>query len=287
MSDINSETKVYGVIGDPIGHTLSPMLHNAVFKANGINAIYLPFHVKPDELSGAIEGLKSLQLGGLNVTVPHKEQAVYYVDATPNGLDRAIGAVNTLVLLQGKVLGFNTDGLGFLDDLEEQFNMDLKDKSAVVLGAGGAARAVTFSLIQAGVTHLYIHNRTHERAKGLVKYLVSHFNDLHVQIYAISSIDEIKIQSVDLMVNCTTCGMHEHDPHPVNPDILDKTKTVYDLIYAPRETMLLKEARRHDIPSANGIGMLLHQASIAHRLWFPEVDKKQIYSIMKKAFEAS
>ena len=281
--NIGGKTAVYGVIGDPIQHTLSPMLHNAVFAHRGVDAVYVPFHVGPDSLFGAIDGFRSLGVKGLNVTVPHKEQVMHYIDTTPNLVDRAIGAVNTLVLTDGRVLGFNTDGVGFTADLKDQFAFDPEGRSALVIGAGGSSRAVIFSLLEAGLQKLRVFNRTVDRAKGLVEYAFQYFPDRDIE--AVVSIDEVP-GKMDLVVNCTSCGMGENDPFPIDPDVLKKAARVYDLIYAPQETKLLHEAKRRNIPSANGIGMLIHQACVAHRLWFPEADRTEVYSVMRKAYES-
>lgn len=146
---IDGKTAVYGVIGDPVSHTLSPALHNAVFQHRNINAVYLPFHVKEDDLPLAMEGLKAMGVSGINITVPHKQQAVHYVDAMIRPIDKAIGAINTIVFSDGRMLGANTDGLGILEDLTQQFNFKAAGASVLVLGAGGASRAVAFALAEA------------------------------------------------------------------------------------------------------------------------------------------
>ena len=281
--EINGKTLLYGVIGHPIKHTLSPVLHNAVFAHRGVNAVYVPFEVLPDHLYGAIEGFKTLGIKGLNVTLPHKEQALHYIDTVASPLDKAIGAVNTLVMLDGRALGFNTDGPGFLYDLKDQFGFMPEGKSALVIGAGGSARAVVFSLLEAGLQKLLIFNRTADRAKGLAEYAFQYFPDRDIE--AVVSIDDVPAKT-DLAVNCTSCGMSEQDPFPIDPDVLDKVKRVYDVIYAPAETKLTIEARRRGIPHSNGIGMLIHQAVAAHRLWFPDADRTELYTVMRRAYEA-
>lgn len=280
---INGKTAVYGVIGQPIQHTLSPALHNAVFAHRGVNAVYLPFEVSPDNLYGAVDGFRSLGIRGLNITLPHKEQAMHYIDSTPNLVDRAIGAVNTLVLAEGRSLGFNTDGPGFLNDLKDQFAFEPEGRTVLVIGAGGSARAVVFSLLEAGVQKLCLFNRTADRANGLKEYAFQYFPDREIE--AVVSIDDLP-EKIDLAVNCTSCGMNEQDPFPIDPDVLTRTSKVYDLIYAPAETKLLQEARRRNIACSNGIGMLIHQACIAHRLWFPDADRQEIYAVMRQAYEA-
>jgi shikimate dehydrogenase len=280
---IDGKTSVYGVIGYPVKHTLSPILHNAVFEHRKVNAVYLPFEVAPDNLYGAIEGFRSLGIKGLNVTIPHKEQVMHYLDTTPNLVDRAIGAVNTLVLTEGRALGFNSDGPGFLRDLKDQFAFEPEGRTALLIGAGGSARAVAFSMLEANLQKLYIFNRTPDRARGLAEYAAQYFPDRDIE--AVVSIDDIPA-GVDLAVNCTSCGMNEQDPFPIDPDVLTKVARVYDVIYVPEETKLLAEARRRGLPVSNGIGMLIHQACVSHRLWFPDADRLELYAVMRGAYEA-
>lgn len=280
--DINGKTVVYGIIGHPVKHTLSPLLHNAVFAHRCVNAVYVPFEVAPDNLFGAVDGFRTLGIKGLNVTLPHKEQVMHYLDTTPNLVDKAIGAVNTLVMTDERVIGFNTDGMGFIADLKDQFAFEPEGRSALVIGAGGSARAIVFSLLEAGIEKLYIFNRTADRAKGLAEYAFQYFPDRTIE--AVVSIDDVPAK-VDLAVNCTSCGMGEKDPFPIDPDILKKITRVYDVIYSPVETKLLQEARRRGITCANGIGMLIHQACVAHRLWFPDADRLEVYTVMRKAYE--
>ncbi len=283
MTSINGQTQVYGVIGDPIAHSFSPHLHNAVFKARGINAVYVPFHVKADDLPGAIEGFKSLGIKGLNITLPHKEQSVHYLDNIPSSMDKVTGAVNTIVVSEGRSMGFNTDGSAFVEDLKAQFNLNPRDKKAILIGAGGAARAIAFALLGAGLDELFIFNRTPERADGLAKYLAQYFDDRRIQ--SILSIEDKGVEEIDLLVNATSCGMGANDPLPINPDILTSIEAYYDVIYSPLETKMVLKAREHKIKACGGIGMLIGQAVNAHVLWFPEVDKLEVRRIMQEAFD--
>ncbi|MFT5206871.1 MAG: shikimate dehydrogenase, partial [Candidatus Omnitrophota bacterium] len=219
MTLINGQTRVFGVIGDPIAHSFSPHLHNAVFKARGINAVYVAFNVKPDDLPSAIEGFGALGIQGLNITIPHKEQSVHYLNNIPSSMDKVIGAVNTIVLDEGRTMGFNTDGAAFLEDLKTQFDLNPIDKKAILIGAGGAARAIAFALLGAGLDELFIINRTPERADGLAQYLANYFDGKHIQ--SILSIEDKGVEDIDLVVNATSCGMGPNDPLPINPEILD------------------------------------------------------------------
>ncbi len=282
--DINGKTRIYGIFGYPIGHTLSPKLHNAVFKKRGLNAAYLPFEVKPDYISEAVEALKSLSIAGVNVTLPHKEAAANLADEVPNDVDRAIGAVNTLVLKNGQVLGYNTDGPGFLADLKEGMGFLPKDRRILMVGAGGAARSVAFYLLRDDCGELIIYNRTPERAKGLADYLCTFFPKARVR--SILSIEDLGTEKIDLVVNASSCGMKLDDPFPVNPDVFKLASYAYDLIYSPAETKFLVEAKKRKIRCSNGLGMLVRQAAYAHCLWFPDAAKETVTPLYREAYRS-
>lgn len=282
--DISGKTRIYGIFGYPVGHSLSPLLHNAVFRKKKIDAVYLPFEIRPDYLSEAIEAMRALGLAGVNVTIPHKEGAANYVDEVPQDIDRAIGAVNTIVAREGKLIGFNTDGPGFIEDLRDRFDFFAKGKAVLMVGAGGAARAVAFSLVREQCAQLLIYNRTPERAKGLAQYLGTFFPGRSIR--AVLSIEELQGEPLDLVVNATSCGMKADDPFPVNPEILQRARLVYDVVYAKSGTKLVREAQRLGVPAAEGSGMLVNQAALSQALWFPDADRHSIRAIMKEALEA-
>jgi len=281
--DISGSTKLFGIFGFPIKHTLSPKLHNAVFEKRKMDAVYLPFEVKPDDLFNAVGSIKSLGICGLNITLPHKEMMLEFIDEIPQDVDRAVGAINTLYLDGGTLKGFNTDGPGFLKDLKAQLDFDPEGRRVLMVGAGGAGRAVAFYLLQAQCEELIIYNRTHERAQGLAKYLSDYYPEK--TITTISSIEDLKINQIDLLVNASACGMKSGDPLPLNPEILNTTKAVYDLIYAPKETTLLKEAKKRKLPHSNGVGMLIYQACLSQSLWFSGSDESETFEIMREAYD--
>lgn len=282
--DIGGKTRLYGIFGYPIGHTLSPKLHNAVFRKRKIDAVYLPFEVKPDYISEAIEALKSLGIAGVNVTLPHKESAAKFADEIPSDADRAIGAVNTLVLKGGEALGYNTDGPGFLEDLKEGFGFRPKDRRVLMIGAGGAARSVAFYLLKDGCGELIVYNRTPERASGLAGYLAKFFPKGRVR--SVLSIEELGNDKLDLVVNASACGMKLDDPFPVNPDVFRLTELAYDVIYSPAETKFLVEAKKRKLRCSNGLGMLVRQAAYAHCLWFPDAPKEEVVSLFREAYRS-
>jgi shikimate dehydrogenase len=262
---VNAETQVYGIFGDPVRHTLSPLLHNAAFQKAGLNAVYLPFEVKEGTLGLAFEGIRSMGVRGVNLTIPHKEAAMDFIDEVPEDVDRCMEAINTVVNRDGQLYGYNTDGPGFLIALKEELHFDAHGKKILVLGAGGAARGAAFALARTGADTIWVHNRTHERAEGLVEVLDTHFPELDLD--ALASPEELIGENVDLVVNATAAGMKGNEEKPVDLEIFKKMTRVYDLVYSPAETPLLKKAKSLGMPAANGLGMLAAQAALSFELW--------------------
>ncbi|MBI3315732.1 MAG: shikimate dehydrogenase [Candidatus Omnitrophica bacterium] len=263
--NINSNTELYGVLGNPVNHSLSPLMHNAAFSRLHLNAVYLAFLVERPLLGLAFESVRSLGVKGVNITLPFKEEAVNFMDEIPEDIDRCIGALNTVVNRHGKLYGYNTDVPGFLAALKEELNIPLEGKSALVLGAGGAARSVVFALAKAHADQIFIHNRTPDRAEGLKNYLADFFAD--TEIRAIESPQALRGEKIDLVVNATACGMKREDPLPFDLKQLTGPAGVYDLVYSPSETGFLKEARRLGLKCANGLGMLATQGALSFELW--------------------
>lgn len=262
----DAETRLYGLFGDPVKHSLSPLLHNAVFREKGINAVYLAFHVRKDWLGLAFESMRSMNIGGVNLTIPHKEDAIEFVDDIPEDVDRAVGALNTVVNKDGRLLGYNTDVPGFLMALREELDFDAAGKSVVVAGAGGAARAVVFALARTGAERIFLMNRTADRAEGLSEYASTFFPKTEIEPMAP---DESEIKKVSLVVNATSLGMRAGDAMPVDIEKFGANTRVYDLVYSA-ETPLLKAAKKKGLRHADGLGMLVNQASIAFELWTGE-----------------
>lgn len=262
---IHADTRVYGIFGDPVHYSLSPMIHNALFHDLGINAIYTAFHVKKESLGLAFEAIRALEIPGVNITIPHKEAAAHFVDEIPEDLDRCVGALNTVVNRNGKLFGYNTDGKGFLTALHEELSFDPEGKTALVIGAGGAARGVVFALAQAHAEKILVYNRTWERAEGLGAYLEKHFPETEIQIPR--SLGAFQKENPALVVNATSCGMRETDPLPIDLASLSGSPSVYDLVYTPAETKFIKLARKMNFPCAGGLGMLAAQAAFSFELW--------------------
>ena len=263
--DINGETQIVGVIGWPVGHSLSPAMHNAAFKHLGLNWAYVAFEMPPDRLKQAIGGLRGLQMRGLNVTIPHKAGVVEYLDEVSETA-QILHAVNTITNGAGHQTGDNTDGPGFLRSLAEQ-DEEVAGKKVVLIGAGGAARAGGLALAQADVAELTILNRTVPRARQLATMVTQHSSLSSVLASGLDTPEVVR--GADIVVDCTPVGMHPHeDVPPVVPaDWLKRHQLVCDLTYNPRETVLLAAARRGGARPLDGTGMLVHQGAIAFELW--------------------
>lgn len=251
---ITSQTELYGVIGYPIRHSLSPVFQNALLKYAGINGVYLAFEVKPEDLKKAVLGFKAIGVRGINVTIPHKEAIMEYLDEI-DPVAQEIGAVNTVKFEEGKAIGYNTDWIGFLRALK-MLLPSIEGKRVLLLGAGGTARAVIYALLYEGAK-LYIWNRTKERALELVKK----FND---RLTAVSRPEEV-VEKVSLIVNTTSVGLKEEDPEIFDYSLITQEHTVVDVIY--RETKLIKRAKEIGAKYLDGLPMLLWQGIESFRIW--------------------
>ncbi len=258
---LSGRTRIYGIIGCPVEHSFSPLMQNAAFNALKIDARYLAFSVKPEQIPQAIAGIRALNIHGVNVTVPHKSSVISCLDEI-SPLAQLIGAVNTIKNVRGRLIGTNTDVSGFIRSLET-LNFSPKHKSIALLGAGGSARAVLAGLADAGASCIFIHNRTVGRAESLVTEFSQKFPDTQLKSVSVKTILETPL---DLLVNTTTVGM-ETDSSPLDLSQCRKIKHLADLIYSPPQTRLLKQAEELGIPAINGMGMLLYQGCDAFIFW--------------------
>lgn len=266
---LTARAKVAGIIGWPVSHSRSPQLHGYWLEKYGIDGTYIPLPVAPTNIETALRGLVALGLRGANVTVPHKEAVLRACDEV-DPLARRIGAVNTLqVGADGSLLGTNTDAFGFIQNLGMHSGWQAPDGPAVVLGAGGAARAACVALVDAGVEIVNIVNRTEERAAKLA-------NEISPYCRAVGWENrEDVLDKAALLVNTTKLGMTGQPELEIRLDALPTTATVYDIVYTPLETALLAQARARGNRTVDGLGMLLFQAQPGFQAWFgvcPEVD---------------
>ena len=269
MSSLSGNAKIAGVIGWPVAHSLSPRLHGYWLQTLGIDGAYVPLPVAPENISDALRALPKLGFAGANVTVPHKEAALAAVDEVSEIANR-IGAVNTLICKSdGTLYGDNTDAFGFIENLRAGAPSWRPDSGcALVLGAGGAARAVITALIDAGVTEISLSNRTLARAYDVAQYIGG-----NVAVVPWEARDTAA-EGVTLLVNTTTLGMTGKAPLEMDIRALADDAVVTDIVYAPLQTPLLASAHARGLTTVDGLGMLLHQARPGFEAWFsvrPEV----------------
>ena len=275
VPEIRGSTRIVGVFGHPVTHSLSPAMHNAAFAALDLPFVYVAFPVAPDALSPALRSLAALGIVGVNLTIPHKERALESMDAITEEA-RLVGAVNTVHCVDGRLIGDNTDGQGFFQPLAEA-GVDVAGQTVLILGAGGAARAVAYRLAREGAD-LVLANRTRERAERLAGEITS-LSDV-TRRAAVRVVDwnegvadnaELAdaLRTARVLVNTTRVGMFpdDHAMPPLPPDALSPTTLVYDLVYNPVETRLLREARRGGCATLTGVKMLVYQGAAAFQRW--------------------
>lgn len=260
---IDTATVMYGVFGDPIAHSKSPLMLNRAFAEKGLNAAYAAFHIKPGTLRDAVNGIRALGFRGVNVTIPHKLEVMDYLDHVDEHA-LAIGAVNTIVNKDGKLTGYNTDGIGYVRSLKEETHFQPKGKTVVLVGAGGAAKGIGYALIQEGVRKLIIANRTVEKAYDLAKDLEGLAETEGIPLTEIGSY----LKNSELVVHTTRVGMHPyiHDL-PFEPEHIHDGLLVSDIVYNPLNTLLLSEARLRGAKAHGGLGMFVYQGAYAFEYW--------------------
>ncbi|MGC2063067.1 MAG: shikimate dehydrogenase [Thermodesulfovibrionales bacterium] len=269
---ITGRTRTIGIFGYPVEHTLSPAMHNTAFEHLGLDYCYLPFLVRPDALQHAVEAIRALSLVGVNITVPHKEAVIPFLDEVSSEA-AFIGAVNTLVNKDGRLTGYNTDGRGFMLSLAAR-GIEVSGRKILVVGAGGAARAVSYYLSEKA-ERLAIYNRGREKLRQLV-------DDLSKVRANVSAVEELcGIEQFDIIVNATSLGLDPDDPLPFDPASLTGKHVVCDLIY--RKTPLLANAEKQGCIAVDGLGMLLYQGVLAFELWTSATAPVEV---MKKALLA-
>lgn len=283
---INSSTNLFALIGHPIKHSLSPVMHNAVFKGLGINAAYLCFDMRPQNFDNAIKGIRNLSgLSGFNVTIPYKEKIIHHLDKIYDdpGLAKTIGAVNTVKFQGGKFFGYNTDGAGFVQSLK-RLGFNPRNKSAIVLGAGGAGKALTISLAEEKISQLQIFDIDYKRALSLKNKIKKNYK---CKVDVAKNIKKLDMKSAQLLLNATPIGMHKKDALALPAKLLHKNLFVYDLVYNPegrKTTLLVQAARKKGLDAYDGIWLLVFQGIKALQIWFNnKLNTKTVESIIFKA----
>ena len=260
--NIKGSTNIVGLIGHPVEHSFSPPMHNAAFKALDMDYAYVAFDVDPSDLKSAIEGAQSLNIKGFNVTIPHKIEVMQYLDELDE-VAELIGAVNTIDFKNLK--GYNTDGIGAIKAIEEV--SPVKDKNIIVAGAGGASRAISFYLAKYGAGSITVLNRNEDKAQSLAGDILA--SDLidDVKSDSISKISSC-LKDADILVNTTPLGMHPNVEGSVaSSDDMHENLVVFDAVYNPHETLLLKEAAKAGAKPVYGIKMLLYQGAESFKIW--------------------
>jgi len=274
---IDARTELYGVIGNPVRHSLSPVIHNGVFRRLGRNAVYLAFEVK--NLEEALRGIRGLGVKGVSVTIPFKTKVIPFLDKV-EGLAKKIGAVNTIVNRGGKLIGYNTDCDGALEALEEK--IDLRGKRTILLGGGGAARAIGFGLREKDC-QLIVSNRSKKRGEALSRELKCHF-------LLMSSLFKMTAGELgaDILINATSVGMYPRQGEtPFPKKLLRKGMMIMDIVYEPLQTRFLREAKEKGCLTINGLEMLVRQGAAQLMIWTgikPEIGqiRRDLFKALKK-----
>ena len=275
---ISGKTRVCGVIGDPIEHTLSPIMHNAAFEALKLDYVFLAFKVKPAEVGNAISGMRALTIHGLNVTMPHKSTVINYLDEIDQA-SKTIGSVNTILNKAGRLFGFNTDGIGALKALREN-GVEPRGKKVLLLGAGGAARAKAYTLAQEA-DELVILNRTAKPATELTNLLKKAFNKKVIANALTPGTIKDNLVDSDVLINATSVGMKPNaNQTPVAPEWLKADLAVMDIVYSPVETKLAKDAKAVGAKVVSGVEMLIYQGAASFEIW---TSGKAPVEVMRKA----
>jgi shikimate dehydrogenase len=277
-----------GVFGDPVAHSLSPEMQNAALRGGEINAQYARFHIRSNELRSALRFLRNLDLVGVNLTVPHKIAGFGQIDEADESASR-VGAVNTIRVVDKRLVGSNTDGEGFLRAVRSEFSVDLRDLRVLIIGAGGGTgRAIAWQCALENCERLVLVNRTLGKANALAERLRSFFMEARVlgpaaRLEAVAweeSAVRLQLADIDLIVNATPLGMNPSDPAPIPGRLIAPHHMVFDCVYGPSKTALLRAAEQAGARSANGISMLVHQGALSFSIWF---DRDPPIDAMRKA----
>jgi shikimate dehydrogenase len=260
-------TKLIILLGNPLGHSISPPMHNRVFEKLALDYCYLPVQVSPENLQTVFIGLIKMNVAGFNVTIPHKIAIIEHLDAL-DPLAATIGAVNTICVKDGKTTGYNTDGEGFIRSLEEEGKISVRDKKIFLLGGGGAARAIAMTLAFRGAEKIFISNRTLAKAEALAAEINEKIRNCATAVEALPEYQTKTIKSCDILVNGTSLGMRPREEElPIGEEALFEHLVVADIVYNPRTTRLLALAEAKGCKIVHGLGMLIYQGAAGFKLW--------------------
>jgi len=264
----------YAVIGDPIDHSLSPNIHNAAFRHLKLDHSYIAYKISAGELAAGIDSLKKIKIAGFNVTIPHKIEIMKFLDDMDT-TSKVIGAVNTVSNENGKLKGYNTDMIGFLDPIKKK-NLAIKDSQVLLLGAGGAARAILTAMIKEKASKITIVNRTQENANKLADFAKKIGGN--VDAVSIQKANEL-VGDYKFIINSTSIGM-KNEPSPISTRNISKNSVVYDIVYQPINTDLIKKSKENGATIIYGYEMLLSQAACSFEIWHK---MEAPYDVMKNA----
>lgn len=285
--EVNGRTRLAGVVGWPLEHTLSPAMHNAAYEAMRLNAVYVPLPVRNEtELARLVSAIKVLPFMGFNVTMPFKQALMPLCDEVA-ALAELAGAVNTVHWVDGRLIGYNTDGRGLLESLEADASFTPEAKRVVLLGAGGAAAAAFAAFVVGKAARVAVVNRDVVRAEALVARLSSRLRATEAVAVSLSAGAEAEVRAADLVVNATPVGMHREDPSPIPASWLNPGQVVADMVYRPAVTALMREAEAAGARSLGGLGMLVSQGATAVDIWSGGEGVRAPRDIMRAAAEAA
>ncbi len=264
---IDTRTRLVGLLGQPLGHSLSPVMHNRAFRILGLNYCYLPIEVADEDLETVTAGIAKMNFAGYNVTIPHKIRIMDCLDAV-DPLARAIGAVNTVTIRNGRSTGYNTDGIGFVRSIEAAGRLSIKGQSVMLLGGGGAARAIAMTLARQGAARIAIANRTEAKAHSLAGDVNRQGRECCRAVPMEPPALETVLRHTDILVNTTSVGMHPREEECPLPDhLVHGGLAVCDIVYNPRQTRLLDIARQKGCRLVEGLGMLVYQGAAGFQMW--------------------
>lgn len=266
QAPVTGASRVYGIIGWPVRHSLSPVMQNAAFSAAGIDAVYVPFPVTPEQLPHAVQGLRALHVCGINVTIPHKTAIMPLLDELDPAA-RAAGAVNVVLNRDGRLVGYNTDGEGLIRSLEKDLGCRPTGRRVVLVGAGGAARGALAAFCRAGVAAVAVLNRTARAAHEMIALFQQEYPQIAFSVIDGQTASAEFWSRQELVIQATSLGMHGEKIAGLDLASLPPTARVYDMVYAPPETPLLTAARALGLKAENGLGMLVAQGELAFALW--------------------